>query len=163
MKKRIKGFTLVEIMIVLALMCVIVAIAIPAFMKNRHDAQGSVTNNDLDSIYSAKEQLAFRLNTRPGDVITVTDAQVEAYMRGVAISEGSLDGGTYSVGTLIDATGEIVVPVCSSELRDWDGDGVTNGQEGLFIHRRSFIQDPKTGLYSRDPRHTFADETEDGS
>ena len=39
---------------------------------------------------------------------------------------------------------------------DYDGDGLTNAQEGLYIHRRSFLQDAATGLYTRDPQYTFA-------
>ncbi len=42
-----KGFTLVEIMIVLAIIGLIVSIAVPAFLKNRRDAQGSACNGQL--------------------------------------------------------------------------------------------------------------------
>ena len=151
-----KGFTLVEIMIVLAIIGLIVSIAVPAFLKNRRDAQGSAANAELDSIYSAKEQIAFKLNARPGQVIAVTDAQVEAYMRGVVIADGAPDGGVYTVGTLIDGNGQVVIPTCASETLDPDGDGLTNSMEGLYIHRRSFLQDAATGYYTRDPQFTFA-------
>src|SRR3990170_4730381 len=140
-----RGFTLVEIMIVLAIIGLIVSIAVPAFIKNRRDAQGSAANAELDSIYSAKEQIAFKLNARPGQVIPVTDAQIEAFMRGKTIADGAPDGGTYTVGTLIDGNGIVVIPTCSSEILDPDGDGVTHGQEGLFIHRRSYVRDTATG------------------
>lgn len=151
-----KGFTLVEIMIVMAIIGLIVSIAIPAFLKNRRDALGSATNAELDSIFSAKEQLAFKLNARPGQVIAVTAAMVEVYMRGVVIADGAPDGGTYTIGTLVDGNGFIVIPTCSSENSDPDGDGVTHAQEGLFIHRRSFQQDNVTGFFQRDPTFTFA-------
>lgn len=156
MKNHSKGFTLVEIMIVLAIIGLIVSIAVPAFLKNRHDARGMAANNELEYIFSAKRQLAFKLNAKPGDVIEVTNDQLEVYMQGVTIADGSPDGGTYIVGRLVDARGEIIIPICSSE-QNAAYNGVTNGQAGLFIHRGSFIQDPKTGLYSRDPLLTFAD------
>jgi prepilin-type N-terminal cleavage/methylation domain-containing protein len=155
-KRSNSGFTLVEIMIVLAIIGLIVSIAIPAFLKNRRDAQGSAANAEIDSIYSAKEQIAFKLNARPGQVIAVTDTQVEAYMRGVTLADGAPDGGTYTVGTLIDGNGIVVIPTCSSEVLDPDADGVTHGQEGLFIHRRSYLRDTGTGLHTRNPLYTFA-------
>ena len=168
MKQNRKGFTLVEILIVLAVIGLIVSIAVPAFLKNRHHSQGREANETLKQIYRAKERIFSKRVPSPGEAAAVSNGTIEVQLLdmnidGIDVDAGSLDGGTYAVGTLVDASGVIVIPTCSSELKDSDGDGVTNGQEGLFIHLPAFIQNQKTGLYHRDQRYTFADEAPNGS
>ena len=46
-KNRTAGFTLVEIMIVVAIIALLTAIAIPAFLQYRRDAQTSVCREKL--------------------------------------------------------------------------------------------------------------------
>ena len=53
-----KGFTLVEIMIVVAIIGLLAAIAIPSFMKARTTAQKNSCINNLRQIESAKDQYA---------------------------------------------------------------------------------------------------------
>lgn len=150
-----KGFTLVEIMIVLAIIGLIVSIAVPAFLKNRRDAQGSACNGQLDSIYSAKEQVAFKLNVRPGGpVIPLDTAQINSYLRGTDVTDNCPGGGVYTVGDINDANGQVIVPVCSMSADDAGG-GVTFEEDGLHIHRRSYLQDA-AGVYTPNPIHTFA-------
>jgi prepilin-type N-terminal cleavage/methylation domain-containing protein len=152
---RKRGFTLVEIMIVLAIIGLIVSIAVPAFLKNRRDAQGSACNGQLDSIYAAKEQVAWKKNCHVGGpIITFDAAQVNSYLRGTDVSQPCPGGGTYSIGDINDANGLVVVPVCAMQDEDGGG-GVTFEQEGLHIHRRSYEQDA-SGNYVRDTNHTFA-------
>ena len=55
-----KGFTLVEIMIVVAIIALLTAIAIPAFLQYRRDAQTSVCRNSLRLVHHAKEVLAIK-------------------------------------------------------------------------------------------------------
>ena len=57
MKKR-SGFTLVEIMIVVAIIGLLAAIAIPSFLKARETAQKNACINNLRQIDSAKNQWA---------------------------------------------------------------------------------------------------------
>jgi len=54
MKKQ--GFTLVEIMIVVAIIGLLAAIAIPSFMKARSQSQLNACLNNLRQIAAAKEQ-----------------------------------------------------------------------------------------------------------
>ncbi|MCA9415781.1 MAG: type II secretion system protein [Candidatus Omnitrophica bacterium] len=150
-----KGFTLVEIMIVLAIIGLIVSIAVPAFLKNRRDAQGSACNGQLDSIFSAKEQVAFKLNVRPaGPIVPLDTAQINSYMRGTDVTEPCPGGGAYTIGDINDANGQVVVPVCSMSADDAGG-GVTFEEDGLHIHRRSYEQDA-AGAYLRNAVYTFA-------
>ena len=53
-----KGFTLVEIMIVVAIIGLLAAIAIPSFMKARTTSQKNACINGLRQIESAKDQYA---------------------------------------------------------------------------------------------------------
>ena len=65
MKKK-SGFTLVEIMIVVAIIALLTAIAIPAFLKYRQDAQASLCVNNLRLIKHGKATLAIKYNWTNG-------------------------------------------------------------------------------------------------
>lgn len=56
--KMKKGFTLVEIMIVVAIIGIIIAIAVPAFLRARENARGRACQENLTKIDGAKEQYA---------------------------------------------------------------------------------------------------------
>jgi prepilin-type N-terminal cleavage/methylation domain-containing protein len=64
------GFTLVEIMIVVAIIGLLAAIAIPNFVKARNTAQTNACINNLRQIDSAMQQWA--LETGAGDTTPVT-------------------------------------------------------------------------------------------
>jgi prepilin-type N-terminal cleavage/methylation domain-containing protein len=72
-KRRAGGFTLVEIMIVVAIIALLAAIAVPGFLRARKRSQASKILNDLRMIDSACDQYAIETNRKTGDAVGVAD------------------------------------------------------------------------------------------
>jgi len=73
LNKRRGGFTLVEIMIVVAIIALLAAIAVPGFLRARKRSQASRIINDLRLIDSAVDQYAIENNKASGATVLVTD------------------------------------------------------------------------------------------
>ena len=67
------GFTLVEIMIVVAIIALLAAIAVPGFLRARKRSQASRILNDLRMIDSAVDQYAIETNRKTGDTVATAD------------------------------------------------------------------------------------------
>ena len=67
------GFTLVEIMIVVAIIALLAAIAVPGFLRARKRSQASKIINDLRLIDSAVDQYAIETAKKTGDPVAVSD------------------------------------------------------------------------------------------
>lgn len=94
MKKA--GFTLVEIMIVVAIIGLLAAIAIPSFVRARTTSQTNACVNNLRQIDGAKDQWAIENNKVDTDA--VTDADISPYIKGGIPSCPA--SGTYAVTTV---------------------------------------------------------------
>ena len=70
---RRAGFTLVEIMIVVAIIALLAAIAVPGFLRARKRSQASRIINDLRLIDSAVDQYAIENNKSSGATVGTTD------------------------------------------------------------------------------------------
>jgi prepilin-type N-terminal cleavage/methylation domain-containing protein len=67
------GFTLVEIMIVVAIIALLAAIAVPGFLRARKRSQASKILNDLRMIDSAIDQYAIETGKKTNDTVDVAD------------------------------------------------------------------------------------------
>ena len=67
------GFTLVEIMIVVAIIALLAAIAVPGFLRARKRSQASKILNDLRMIDGAVDQYAIETGRTTGAAVTVVD------------------------------------------------------------------------------------------
>ena len=90
MKRSKQGFTLVEIMIVVAIIGLLAAIAIPSFMKARTTSQKNACINNLRQVEAGKEQWA--LETKQAQGASVVSTAVEAYLKAAPVCPA---GGTY--------------------------------------------------------------------
>src|SRR5438128_7285056 len=73
LNRKHAGFTLVEIMIVVAIIALLAAIAVPGFLRARKRSQASKILNDLRMIDDAVDQYAIETNRTTGNPVAVID------------------------------------------------------------------------------------------
>src|SRR3954451_15168061 len=73
LNSRRGGFTLVEIMIVVAIIALLAAIAVPGFLRARKRSQASKVLNDLRLIDAAVDQYAIETTRTTGFQLDTTD------------------------------------------------------------------------------------------
>ena len=106
-RKTRGGFTLVEIMIVVAIIALLAAIAVPGFLRARKRSQATSILNDARVIDGALDQYAIENNKKGSD--TVTAQNIKAFFKPgsrlynqAAVATGTLTdilGSNYSYGT----------------------------------------------------------------
>ena len=101
--KKNKGFTLVEIMIVVLIIGILMAIAVPNFIQARQTSRKNSCVANLKQSDSGKEQYAMEAKLDTGATVTWANL-VTTYMKAQPACPG---GGTYT----IDVVG--TVPTCS--------------------------------------------------
>ena len=104
---RKSGFTLVEIMIVVAIIGLLAAIAIPNFVRARETAQLNSIVNNLRIIEGAKDQWALENKKGTGDTPVSTD--VSPYLKNTTMPTGVV-GETYNINAVgVSATAKTPV------------------------------------------------------
>ena len=101
LNSRRGGFTLVEIMIVVAIIALLAAIAVPGFLRARKRSQASRIINDLRLIDSAVDQYAIETNKTSGSTVNVAD-WTNYLKKGTNLYTTGADlfGNTYGVQTV---------------------------------------------------------------
>jgi len=104
------GFTLVEIMIVVAIIGALAAIAIPSLLRARSRSQATACINNLRQIETAVQQVAIEKGKHVGDMVNYPD-DITPYIKlnKAGSIPGCPSGGTYSLQTV----GAIPQAVCS--------------------------------------------------
>ncbi len=95
--RRNFGFTLVEIMIVVAIIGLLAAIALPNFVKARGRAQQNACIENLRQISGSIAQFALELKKQDTDAVALTD--VAPYLKG-GVVPGCPANGTYATTTV---------------------------------------------------------------
>jgi prepilin-type N-terminal cleavage/methylation domain-containing protein len=101
-KNYLKGFTLVEIMIVIAIIALLAAIAIPNFVKARATSQATTCINNLRQIDTAIQQFSIEARKHVGDTVSLSP-DLTPYIK--LNSQGSIptcpvQGGTYTLNPI---------------------------------------------------------------
>jgi len=101
LNRKHAGFTLVEIMIVVAIIALLAAIAVPGFLRARKRSQASKILNDLRMIDAACDQYAIETNRTTGFVVAVTDWTNYVKKNSILYNTGnSLFGTAYGAQTV---------------------------------------------------------------
>jgi prepilin-type N-terminal cleavage/methylation domain-containing protein len=101
-----RGFTLVEIMIVVAIIALLAAIAVPNFLRARKRAQASRILDDLRVLDGATDQYAIENNKTSGMNPSFTDLQAYLKTGSVLYSTGAdLFGDSYGPFTVDTVVG----------------------------------------------------------
>ncbi len=98
MKSANRAFTLIEIMIVVLIIGILLAIAVPNFIRAREQSRAKACSANLKQIDSAKEQFAMDKKKNTGDAVLAADIYGAAlYVKKTPLCPSS---GVYTIGAV---------------------------------------------------------------
>ena len=104
---RRAGFTLVEIMIVVAIIGLLAAIAIPNFVKARNTSQANACINNMRQVDSATQQWALEAGKKDSDA--PDSALIAGYIKGSTMPVCPA-GGAYTLAGTVGTTPVVTCP-----------------------------------------------------
>ncbi len=116
--KKEKGFTLVELMIVIIILAVLTGIAIPSYMTLRNRAREAATESEMKNIATALELYMTDNEEYPDDYTTITD-----YMSPVPTTDKWDNAYVYACDD----------PYSTYTLTSWGADGVATGTDNIVF------------------------------
>lgn len=98
---KTKGFTLVEIMVVVSIVGFLTAVATPRFLESRNSSRTAICINNLRQIQSAKEQYSVFENA-PDTLLIVNGSDLDDYIKGGFGSLSCPASGVYTINIIAD-------------------------------------------------------------
>lgn len=114
MFKSKKGFTLIELMIVIAILGILAAVAIPNFLNARGKAQDAAALSTLEAVKTALEMYAADNGTYP--ISSANVAALKASLKDDWPSNIKTDGTT---GSIVDPTSGTITNAVGNEYIIW--------------------------------------------
>jgi len=108
--KEQKGFTLIELMIVIAIIGILAAIAIPQFNFYRKRAQNSASESDLKNFITAQEAYFVDEQTYATAVASLTGSYGAFTSENVTVKVNSANADTYNM-TAFHSSGDVTYSI----------------------------------------------------
>jgi prepilin-type N-terminal cleavage/methylation domain-containing protein len=131
---RSAGFTLVEIMIVVAIIALLAAIAVPSFLRARKRSQATSTLETCRMIDAAKDQYAIENGKSSGMTPAGTDLAVYI-KKGTKLYNdltGSGGKGIDAIGATIETNGIDTPPKVADTTKTTLSDALNNNPDAFF-------------------------------
>ncbi len=138
-RRKATGFTLIEIMIVVLIIGILLAIAIPNFVSARETSRAKACSASLKQIDSATQQWA--MDNKATDATYAANASSTTFITGTLVGATSYIRTTPSCpsgGTYLSAASLETVPTCSISVTpsttDYSITGGAGSTHGKYYH-----------------------------
>ncbi|MFH1062552.1 MAG: prepilin-type N-terminal cleavage/methylation domain-containing protein [Candidatus Omnitrophota bacterium] len=130
-KMNRKGFTLVELLMVVIIIGILVTLAVPSYYKSIERAKGGKAKSSLRTITNAQIQYRALNDTyvNGADLTLLADVDLPAELQDGATGDGDW---TYAC-TSTDITADVLT-TATRNLGPYAGDTVTMDQDGFYIN-----------------------------